>query len=103
VNHFCEVPDAWPIGVGHPCYGCTEKKFAFRVPLHQTIDVEHLTPPDTYAPINAEHEYRISPVATGVAGFVGGALLGAGYVASKILRGSEGSGSKPSESKEESK
>ena len=29
---FGEVVDAWPIGIGHPCFGCTEQKLAFRVP-----------------------------------------------------------------------
>jgi hydrogenase small subunit len=103
LNHFCEVPDAWPIGIGAPCFGCTEKEFAFRVPLYQTINIEHLTPPDTYAPVKAEHETKVSPVATGIAGFVAGALLGAGYVTSKRLRGSEGTGSKRTERQEGSK
>jgi hydrogenase small subunit len=98
VNSFCEVPDAWPIGIGAPCFGCTEKEYAFRVPFHQTIDIEHLTPPDTYAPIRAEHESKVSPLATGIAGFVGGVLVGAGYVASKNLRRTEGA-----EAKEERK
>ncbi|MGV8074444.1 MAG: hydrogenase small subunit [Syntrophobacteraceae bacterium] len=103
VNPFCEVADAWPIGIGHPCFGCTEKDLAFRVPLHETIEIKHLTPPDTFAPINAEHDSRVSPVATGVAGLVGGALLGAGYKLSKNLRGSDGTGSKPAEGKEDKK
>jgi hydrogenase small subunit len=81
---FGEVIDAWPIGIGHPCYGCTEQKLAFRAALHQTIDIERPTPPDTYAPIRS-HQGRISPVATGLVGLVGGALVGAGLVASKKL------------------
>ena len=82
VMHFCEVVDAWPIGLGSPCFGCTEEKLAFRVPSFQTIDIERPTPPDTYPPVYAE-QGGISPVATGVAGIIGGALAGAGYVASK--------------------
>ncbi len=84
VQHFGEVDDAWPIGIGHPCYGCTEQAFAFRAALHQTIDIERPAPPDTYAPIHAP-EGRVSPVATGVAGLVGGALLGAGLMLSRRL------------------
>ena len=34
-SHFGEVPDAWPIGIGHPCFGCTEQGVAFHKPLHQ--------------------------------------------------------------------
>ena len=81
---FGEVVDAWPIGIGHPCYGCTEQQLAFRAALHQTVDIERPTPPDTYAPIAASSN-RVSPVATALAGVVGGALVGAGFVASRKL------------------
>jgi len=84
VQHFGEVDGAWPIGLGHPCFGCTEQKVAFRIPLHTTVDIERPTPPDTYPPIHAP-QGRISPIATGVAGLVVGGLAGAGYVGSKKL------------------
>jgi hydrogenase small subunit len=81
---FGEVVDAWPIGIGHPCYGCTEQKLAFRAALHDTVEIERPTPPDTYAPIRS-HQGRVSPVATAVVGLVGGALVGAGFMASRKL------------------
>jgi hydrogenase small subunit len=84
VLSFGEVVDAWPIGIGHPCYGCTEQKLAFRAALHDTVDIERPTPPDTYAPIRT-HQGRVSPVATAVVGLVGGALIGAGFMASRKL------------------
>jgi hydrogenase small subunit len=84
VQHFGEVVDAWPIGLGHPCFGCTEQKIAFRVPLHTTVDIDRPTPPDTYPPIHAP-QGGVSPIATAVAGVVLGGLAGAGYVASKKL------------------
>ena len=31
---FGEVVDCWPIGIGHPCVGCTEQAVAFRIPMH---------------------------------------------------------------------
>jgi len=93
VMSFGEVPDAWPIGIGHPCFGCTEQKLAFRVALHDTATVEHLTPPDTYPPIKAEHR-TISPATAGVAGLIGGALVGAGLMAAKkVGEGGTGDGS----------
>ena len=95
--HFGEVDDAWPIGIGHPCYGCTEQKLAFNVAMHTTVDIERPTPPDTYAPIQA-HQGFVSPIATGVAGLVGGALVGAGFMASKKLGGQA-----PPESKDSGK
>lgn len=85
VQHFNEVPDAWPIGIGSPCYGCTEADIAFKMPIHETVDIDRPTPPDTYAPLTGTSG-RVSPVATGIAGVVGGALLGGGMVASSKLR-----------------
>ena len=82
MHHFGEVVDAWPIGLGHPCFGCTEQKLAFRVPLHDTVDIERPTPPDTYPGISTP-QGNVSAVATGIVGTVVGAGLGAGYVASK--------------------
>jgi hydrogenase small subunit len=83
-RNFNEVVDAWPIGVGHPCFGCTEQKVAWTLPLHQTADIEYPVPPSQYPPIYAEHA-GVSPIATGVGGLVGGALIGAGIVASRSL------------------
>jgi hydrogenase small subunit len=81
-RNFNEVVDAWPIGIGHPCFGCTEQKVAWMLPLHQTADIEYPVPPSQYPPIYAEHK-GISPIATGIGGLVGGALIGAGIVASR--------------------
>ena len=98
-RQFNEVIDCWPIGIGAPCYGCTEQAVAFRVPMFQTVKPADVAPPRTYAPISAP-EGHVSAVAAGVAGLIGGALLGAGYVASKKLGPpppESGSGSKPAE------
>lgn len=84
VLHFGEVVDAWPIGLGHPCFGCTEQKIGFRIPMHQTVEIYRPTPPDTYPEINAK-QGTISPVATAIGGAIVGALAGGGYVASKKL------------------
>jgi hydrogenase small subunit len=84
IQPFCDVPGAWPIGIGHPCVGCTEEKLAFKVPIHQTVDIVRPTPPDTYPPIHADHD-KVSPVATAVGGAALGAALGAGYVGSRKL------------------
>ena len=82
-RHFNEIPDVWPIGIGAPCIGCTEKSIAFRVPMFQVVQI-HTTaePPATYAPIVAP-QGKISPIATGLLGLAAGALAGAGYVASR--------------------
>jgi hydrogenase small subunit len=79
--HFGEV-NSWPIGIGHPCVGCTEKNIAFRMPIHATATIYRPTPPDTYPPISAERT-PISAGTAGVAGLVGGAALGAGVMAAR--------------------
>jgi hydrogenase small subunit len=93
-RHFNEVVDCWPIGIGAPCVGCTEKEIAFTVPIFKTADVTRAVPPDFYPPIYAEHK-AISPAATGIAGLVGGALVGAGLIASRKMN--EGSSDEPKE------
>lgn len=83
-RHFNELPDVWPIGIGAPCVGCTEQDVAFKVPIFQTIQIHDPKPPDTYAAIQQE-QGKISPVATALAGAIGGALVGGGLVASRSL------------------
>ena len=83
-QHFVEVNDAWPIGIGYPCFGCTEEELAFRVPQFTTAKIERPTPPDTYAPITAE-KGEVGYWATGVAGAVLGAAATAGVMASRKL------------------
>jgi hydrogenase small subunit len=81
---FCEVPGAWPIGIGHPCVGCTEQGIVFTVPIHQNLAIEKPTAPMAYPGI-AEPQGGVDPVAAGVAGVVVGAVAGAGLVASRKL------------------
>jgi hydrogenase small subunit len=93
---FCDVPNAWPVGIGHPCYGCTEEKIAFKMPLFSTVDVEFPTAPGNYPPIHPAQS-RMSVGAAGAAGLVIGAALGGAAVLSKKL--STESPEKPKENK----
>jgi hydrogenase small subunit len=81
VNHFCEVNDAWPIGVGHPCFGCTEQTVGFRKPLVEQAEL----PDGAYPPIHPDHRSSPSAGWAGVGGLVAGAAVGAGLMASKKL------------------
>jgi hydrogenase small subunit len=82
-RHFNEIPDVWPIGIGAPCIGCTEKSIAFRVPMFKVVQIHTLAaPPETYPSISAP-QGLVSPLATGLVGLAVGALAGAGYVASR--------------------
>ena len=84
LKHFCDIDGAWPIGIGHPCAGCTEQSMLFRTPLYQTVEIRRPTPPDTYPPIATEHGGP-SPLAVGFGGAVVGALVGGGAMVAKKL------------------
>jgi hydrogenase small subunit len=82
LKHFCDVDGAWPIGIGHPCVGCTEQELVFRVPIHDTVKISRPTPPDLYPPILTQHEGPGSTAVAVGAGIVG-AAVGAGLMMAK--------------------
>ncbi len=90
---FCEVTGAWPIGIGHPCVGCTEQGIMFgkplagqanTIPISANLPIEKPTAPMAY-PGTKEPQGGISYAAVGVAGLAIGAAAGAMAVASKKL------------------
>ena len=85
-RHFNEVPDVWPIGIGAPCVGCTEKDVAFRVPIFQTVDIHAATPPEALPLINTPIG-SIGTVAAAMAGAIAGGIGGAALMASRRLPG----------------
>ncbi len=93
-RHFNEMPDVWPIGIGAPCIGCTEQKLAFRVPLFHVIPIHDAKPGELYAPVQWPQGKWSAPSA-GVAGLAAGALLGAGYAASRKFSKTPGDDSAP--------
>ncbi len=88
VRMFNETPDVWPIGVGAPCVGCTEKGIAFNIPIFQQASVHNITPPDTYPPVNLAQGSRAN-LATGVAGVIAGAAIGATWAAAQRFKSSQ--------------
>ncbi|WP_051309092.1 hydrogenase small subunit [Desulfogranum japonicum] len=80
----------WPVGTGHPCYGCTEQGVGFNMPQFNTSPVLHTaTPAASHAPITVERgEGVTAETAALMAGF-GGAALGAGAVFAAKLGGKE--------------
>jgi len=92
----------WPIGIGAPCIGCTEKSVAFKVPMFEVVKLHTIAaPPTSYAPITTT-KGTISPMATGLLGIGVGAAVGAGYMASrkfsKVEDDESAPGSKPDRS-----
>jgi hydrogenase small subunit len=81
---FCEVPGARPIGIGHPCVGCTEKDIVFNVPIHTNLPIDKPTAPMAYPTIGST-KGQVSALAAGIGGAIVCAAAGAGYVASRKL------------------
>src|ERR1700751_319231 len=86
-RHFNEVPGVWPIGLGVPCVGCTEKGVVWQMGTFQTVPIHLATPPDTYPPL-----YSSAGNLKVAAGQLGGGLAGAGggaaWVASQRFQSS---------------
>ena len=80
----------WPVGTGHPCFGCTEQGVGFNMPQFSTSPVLHATPTAGHAPITVERGQGVSPETAALMAGVGGAALGAGIVFAAKL------GNKPS-------
>ena len=76
---------SWPVGTGHPCFGCTEKGVGFSKPLYELSELKTVTPPLIYPSVDQQVTESISPGAAALAGGVGGAALGAGAVVLNIL------------------
>jgi len=83
-RHFNEVPDVWPIGIGSPCVGCTEKGVAFNVPIFQTVELRGVTPPEALPLINTPIG-TVGTVAAAMVGAIAGGIGGAALMASRRL------------------
>lgn len=90
-RHFNEIPGVWPIGIGAPCLGCTEKNVLWRIPTTETVPIHMATPPDTYPPIYS----GVGQIKTGAAVLVGaiaGAVGSATWVTAQRFRSSQEAG-----------
>lgn len=89
----------WPVGVGHPCFGCTEKGVGFGAPLHALANVKDMTPPVFFSeafPNTPGVSSGIKSMAMGASGLVVGAagaaiLTGLGKTdQEKLTKGDDG-------------
>jgi hydrogenase small subunit len=76
---------SWPVGTGHPCFGCTEKETGFRKPLHALATVKTLTPPTAFPQVDAAKGQGVSTGAAATVGVVGGLVVGAGAMLLKQM------------------
>ena len=42
---------SWPVGTGHPCFGCSEKGVGFTLPLHSPARPKYITPPALFTEV----------------------------------------------------
>jgi hydrogenase small subunit len=90
-RHFNETPGVWPIGIGAPCLGCTEKNVVWKMATIDTVPIHLATPPDTYPPIYSGAG-QIKTGAAVLVGAIAGATGAASWVASQRFRSSEEAG-----------
>ncbi len=85
----------WPIGVGHPCFGCVEQGVGFTKPLFSLAEVKTHTPPNAFPTIDQREESPTATAATaGVIGAAVGAAVGATAMAArKVHENDNASGS----------
>jgi len=74
----------WPVGSGHPCFGCTEQGIGFTKPLHALADVKTFTPPTAFPMVDSPKGEGVTPAAAAIVAGVAGLGVGAGAMA---LRG----------------
>src|SRR5512137_419058 len=100
---YVDVVGAWPVGIGAQCFGCSEKGVGFEVPLFSTIEVHGPTPPSVFTPVDPASG-GFSPVAVGLAGLLGGYVIGSGVAygvrLAGIDKGSGGGAAGPGETAE---
>ncbi len=80
---------AWPVGTGHPCFGCSEEGVGFTKHIHEQADVYTEVPPAVYAGIDSEKAGGATLAGAAVAGAVGGVIIGASAMAAKKMKAEE--------------
>lgn len=73
---FCDVGGIWPVGIGHPCYGCNEQGVGFSKGIFQLAKVENPTPRVNKPDVAIQEGGHMSPTATGLIGGALGVLVG---------------------------
>jgi hydrogenase small subunit len=77
---------AWPVGIGHPCIGCTEPDLLFKTAIADKVQIHEPTPFDSYAPVSLKDKGKgPDPLTTGVMGLAAGAAIGVGVMMAKKL------------------
>jgi hydrogenase small subunit len=83
---------SWPVGCGHPCFGCTEQGIGFTKPVHALANVLTVTPPTLFPRVAEDRGQGITAGAAAVAaGAVGAAAGAAAVLATRLGKRAPGS------------
>ncbi|WP_447880528.1 hydrogenase 2 small subunit [Serratia fonticola] len=83
---FCDVGGGiWPVGIGHPCYGCNEQGIGFTKGIAQLASVENPTSRNAKPEVLSPEGGHVSPTAMGLLGGVVGLVAGVSLMAVKEL------------------
>ena len=83
---FCDVGGGiWPVGIGHPCYGCNEEGIGFKKGIAQLAEVHQPTPRAQVPDVKRTEGGAVSMSAVGLLGAVVGAVGGVSVMAVKQL------------------
>ncbi len=75
----------WPVGTGHPCFGCTEEGVGFSKPLFMKASLHLVTPPDTYPHTSEQQGKGATVMGVAVAAAAAGAAFAAANKVAKKL------------------
>jgi len=84
---------SWPVGTGHPCFGCVEEGVGFTKPLFEQSSVFTQSPPGLFPGIYDEKSGGITAGAAAVAGAIAGAAAVGAMKVNKEVDTEEKSGS----------
>ncbi|WP_044469494.1 hydrogenase 2 small subunit [Mannheimia massilioguelmaensis] len=83
---FCDVGgNNWPVGIGHPCYGCNEKGVGFTKGIFQLANVENPTPRVQKPDVGNQEGETASMTAIALIGGAAAVLAGVAVVTLKEL------------------
>ena len=92
---------SWPVGTGHPCFGCTEQGIGFNKPIHALADVVTVAPPNTFTDIFQPKGEGVSAGTAALTAGVVGAGIGAAAVAASRMGKDDETPSDTSSTKDE--
>lgn len=81
---------SWPVGTGHPCFGCSEQGVGFTKATHELATVKTHTPPNAFPRTDEPRGQGASVTAAALLAAAGGALLGATAAGALRLKRDEG-------------